>query len=73
MDLARIFEKLDEYLGKNDYLGAERHLLYWLRECLLTGNKHAALLMRNELMGLYRKQGMHDRALHEVEEAMKLV
>ena len=73
MDTTRILEKLDEYLGKNDYLAAERHLLYWLRECLLTRDDRTALLMHNELMGLYRKQGMQEQALREVQDALALV
>ena len=26
----RIIEKMDEYMSRRDYAGAERHLLYWL-------------------------------------------
>ena len=28
----RIIEKMDEYMSRRDYAGAERHLLYWLEE-----------------------------------------
>ena len=28
----RVLSKLDEFLYKNDYISAERHLLYWLSE-----------------------------------------
>ena len=31
----RIVEKLDEYMSRRDYAGAERHLLYWLEEARL--------------------------------------
>ena len=26
----RIIQKMDEYMSRRDYAGAERHLLYWL-------------------------------------------
>ena len=31
----RIAQRLDEYLSRRDYAGAERHLLYWLEEARL--------------------------------------
>ena len=31
----RIRDKMDEYMGRRDYAGAERHLLYWLEEARL--------------------------------------
>jgi hypothetical protein len=34
----RILSKLDEYLNKNDYSSAERHLKYWLTEAEQTGD-----------------------------------
>ena len=59
----RILSRLDEYLHQNDYASAERHLLYWLSEA--TGNQDSGteLLIRNELMGLYRKLGKKELAL----------
>ena len=32
IDTDRVTAKLDEYLSKNDYAAAERHLAYWLAE-----------------------------------------
>ena len=32
----RIIDKMNEYMARRDYEGAERHLLYWLEEAELT-------------------------------------
>ena len=66
----RILEKLDGYLGKNDYASAERHLLYWLSEAVGGSDHSTELLMRNELMGLYRKLGKKDEALSQADTAI---
>ncbi|MBQ9805782.1 MAG: tetratricopeptide repeat protein [Clostridia bacterium] len=66
----RILSKLDEYLHKNDYNSAERHLVYWLAEAINEGDTRAELLVRNELMGLYRKLGKEDEALACVSAAL---
>ena len=47
----RIIQKLDEYMSRRDYDGAERHLLYWLEEARLGGDQRGELLVRNELVG----------------------
>ena len=31
----RIIEKMNDYMSRRDYAGAERHLLYWLEEAKL--------------------------------------
>ncbi len=59
----RILDKLDEYLNKNDYVSAQRHLLYWLSEALSSQDDRIELLIRNELMGIYRKLGKESEAL----------
>ena len=55
ISIDRILSRLDEFLHKNDYASAERHLLYWLGEAESVGDSHTELFVRNELMGLYRK------------------
>ena len=69
----RILEKLDTYLHKNDYAGAERHLLYWRNEADAAKNHSVALTVRNELMGLYRKTGRREEALATVREALDII
>lgn len=73
IDTGRILDKLDEFFSKNNYDGAERHILYWLEEAKVLGNKRAMLLLQNELCGLYRKLGREQDALTAVENALALV
>ena len=61
--LDRILGKLDQYLHRNDYTGAQRHLEYWLQEALAAGDSSTELTVRNELMGLYRKLGWEKPAV----------
>ena len=70
--LGRVLEKLDAYLGKNDYDGAERHLKYWLGEADADGDGRGAFALKNELMGLYRKVGKRDEALEFADAALEL-
>lgn len=69
----RIIEKMDEYMSRRDYAGAERHLLYWLAEAQLGGDKRGELLLRNELVGHYRKVGNREKALENGDEALRLL
>lgn len=69
----RIVDKLDEYMSRRDYAGAERHLLYWLAEAHAVGDKRGELLVRNELVGHFRKTGNEKQALSHVEAALELV
>lgn len=66
----RILSKLDEYLHKNDYASAERHLSYWLSEAQSVGDERTELLLQNERMGLYRKLGKREQALDCVRAAL---
>ena len=66
----RIIEKLDEFLSKNDYESARQHLLYWLKESENVDDNRGALLICNELMGLYRKLSRRDDALKCVSAAL---
>lgn len=70
ISIDRILSKLDEYLNKNDYALAERHLLYWLGEAKSNNDLKVELLVSNELMGLYRKLGKETEALSCVENAL---
>ena len=69
----RVIEKLDWYMSRRDYAGAERHLLYWLEEARLGGDLRGALMLRNELVGHYRKTGQRDRALENGDAALTLL
>ena len=69
----RIIEKMDEYMGRFDYEGAERHLLYWLEEARLGHDKRGELMLRGELVGHYRKTGNKENAFAHAEAALRLV
>ena len=69
----RIVEKLNEYMRRRDYAGAERHLLYWLEEARAGGDLRGALMLRNELVGHYRKTGERDKAFASADAALKLL
>ena len=69
----RILEKLDEYMSRRDYAGAERHLLYWLEEARLGQDLRGQLVVCNELIGHYRKTGARESALGYVEQALALL
>ena len=69
----RIIEKMNAYMGRRDYAGAERHLLYWLEEARLGFDKRGELLVCNELVGHYRKANDRDKALFYGEKALSLL
>lgn len=69
----RIIEKMDEYMSHRDYAGAERHLLYWLEEARLGQDKRGELMIRNELVGHYRKTGQKQEAFAHAKEALRLI
>ncbi len=73
IDVRRVIEKLDEYLSRNDYDGAERHLSYWLEEAKLGNDKKGAFSVYEEQMGLYRKRGKKEKAIESAEMAIRLV
>ena len=68
----RIIAKEDEYLGRNDYAGAERHLLYWLGDAKAGNDFRGAFQIENELMGLYRKSGREAEARAHAEAALQM-
>ncbi len=69
----RIIEKMNEYMSRRDYSGAERHLSYWLEEALLGGDLQGQLMIRNELVGHYRKTGQKEKAMDNAAKALELL
>ena len=69
----RIIEKMDDYMSRRDYSGAERHLLYWLEEARLGHDQRGELMVENELIGHYRKVSDRARAMDAIREALRLV
>ncbi len=70
MTIDRVLERLDEYLHKNDYASAEKHLLLFLDEAKTI---HEKIPLLNELMGLYRKLGREGEAISTAERALSLI
>ncbi len=71
--IQRVIEKLDSYFSRNDYEGAERHLLYWLQEAEQGNDRRGELAVRDELLGLYRKIGKRDEAMKSIERCRTLI
>lgn len=69
----RIIEKMNEYMSRRDYAGAERHLLYWLEEAKLGRDRGGELMLRNELVGHYRKTAEKEKAFQSADEALRLI
>ena len=69
----RVQEKLDHYMNRKDYEGAERHLLYWLSESERGHDLRGRLLVCNELIGFYRKTGRKEDAFHFCRDALALL
>ncbi len=69
----RIVEKMNEYMSRRDYNGAERHLLYWLEEAKLGRDMRGQLLIENELIGHYRKTGNREKVFLSCEKALALL
>ena len=69
----RVIAKMDDYMSRRDYAGAERHLLYWLEEARLGHDLRGMLLVENELTGHFRKTGERDKALSHGEAALRLL
>ncbi len=69
----RVREKLDEYMSRRDYAGAERHLNYWLAEAKQNGDLRGEFFVRGEMMGHYRKTGNKDQAILNANESLNLI
>ena len=69
----RIVDKLDEYMSRRDYNGAERHLLYWLEEAKLGRDLKGELMIRSELVGHYRKVLNREKAFENAKAALELI
>ena len=73
IDLRRCLTRLDEYLDRNDYDAARRHLDYWKTEALANRDLRGLLTVENERMGLFRKLGDEAAANEAVSSALELL
>lgn len=69
----RVREKLDEYMSRRDYAGAERHLRYWLAEAQQNGDLRGEFFLRGEMMGHYRKAGDKEQAILNANAGLALI
>ncbi len=69
----RVTDKLESYMNRKDYAGAERHLRYWLQEAETGGDLQGQLLMCNELIGFFRKTEQSESAHEFADRALKLL
>ena len=70
VSIERVLSKLDSYFAKNDYIGAQRHLEYWLGEALSLQDHRSELTLCNELIGLSRKIGNKEQTFYYTERAL---
>ena len=68
-----ILQILDSFLHKNDYDSGEKYLLECLTEAQKRNDFKTEILLRNELMGLYRKVGKRNEALSTVDAVLELI
>ncbi len=69
----RIMAKLREYENRNDWPAVGKHLDYWLSEAEMNRDDRGALMLHNELMGFWRKQGGREQALAHARQADGLI
>ena len=72
ISVGRMIEKLDEYLSRDDYAAAERHLKYWLSEAEAGRDERGKLSVLNEMIGLYRKLSREAACTDAIEKALAL-
>lgn len=72
IDVGRMMSKLDEHLAYEDYPSAERHLKFWLTEARFGNDLEGELIIRNEMMGMYRKMQNKEKTLENAEKAVEL-
>ncbi|MBP5210182.1 MAG: tetratricopeptide repeat protein [Clostridia bacterium] len=71
--MRRIVEKLDEYLARDDYEAAGRHLAYWEAEAREGGDREGLLSLRRAQRGLLRKTGQAEAATAAADESLELI
>ncbi|MBO5122527.1 MAG: tetratricopeptide repeat protein [Oscillospiraceae bacterium] len=71
--LQRVAEKLDEYMGRQDFAAARRHLTFWLAEAESCGDRRGMFGVHSEWMGFCRKMGEGEEAISHAKAAMALL
>ena len=71
--VGRVLAKLDEHLGRNDYVSAENLLNYWHEEAKIGGDIRGELTILNEKVGIYRKTQKMEKCFSAINESLSLV
>ena len=71
--LQTILQQLDHHLHRNDYTAAEQFLKAQLTTAKQQNDTAAMVLIYNEQMGLYRKQGQQENALCALHAVLELI
>ena len=72
IDVGRMMSKLDEYLAYEDYESADRHLKFWLTEAQFGHDLQGELIIRNEMMGIYRKMQNKEKVIENANIGVEL-
>ena len=70
--IMRILRKLDDFFDKNDLLGAEKLMNYWVNEAQALRDIRGEFTIKNELLGIYRKEGKEAKALALANDVLDL-
>ena len=68
----RILAKLQEFFDKNDLAGAEKLMKYWVSEAQALNDHRGEFTVKNELLGIYRKEGNEEKAIDLAKDILEL-
>ena len=68
----RILAKLQDFYDKNDLAGAERLMDYWVSEAQALRDHRGEFTIKNELLGIYRKEENEQKAMDLAKEVLEL-
>lgn len=69
----RIIDRMNEYMARRDFAGAERHLNYWLETARYERDPRGEMMVLGELVGHYRKTGNRAAAYACADELLALI
>ena len=68
----RVLAKLQEFFDKNDLPGAEKLMNYWVSEAQALRDHRGEFTIKNELLGIYRKEGKEEKAIELAKDVLEL-
>lgn len=73
IDIAHVYNKIDNLADREEYAEIEKLLNYWLTEAERENDLRARLSLLSEQIGFYRKQGRGPECLSAAEKAVTLL